>query len=80
MLKGSSSNISFNMLRSELSSVHHAYNNIGKIFKNDWQEFGIKGDMDTTPLLVQPLEYYMTDAISRHSKNMAACIARRDEL
>lgn len=66
-------------VRAKLAEEYLIFANIGKIIENKFVKFSSKDKLLKEPITAEPINYYMTDIISKNSVTMAKCVEARQE-
>jgi len=69
-------------IRTKLAEEYPIFANVGKIIENKFAKFSSKDKLLKEPITANPINYYMTDVISKNSVTMARCVEakqKRDE-
>ncbi|XVN40844.1 MAG: NADH-quinone oxidoreductase subunit NuoG [Rickettsia endosymbiont of Argas persicus] len=61
-------------VRAKLAEEYPVFANIGKIIENKFAKFSSKDKLLKDPITAEPINYYMTDVISKNSVTMAKCV------
>lgn len=68
-------------LRARLAQLNPLFQQVDTLVPAPWEEFGKKGEISAAGFVFSPpQQFYMTNAISRHSLTMAACTKARQEV
>ncbi|MCC8368596.1 MAG: NADH-quinone oxidoreductase subunit NuoG [Rickettsia endosymbiont of Oxypoda opaca] len=66
-------------VRSKLAAEYPIFANINKIIENKFVKFSSKDKLLKDDIVTPPINYYMTDVISRASVTMAKCVQAKQE-
>ncbi|MFY9590315.1 NADH-quinone oxidoreductase subunit NuoG [Rickettsia endosymbiont of Halotydeus destructor] len=66
-------------VRSKLEKEYPVFANINKIIANKFAKFSSKDKVVKDDIVMPPINYYMTDVISRASVTMAKCVQAKQE-
>jgi len=61
-------------VRTKLADEYPVFANIDKIIENKFIKFSSKDKLSKEPITAEPINYYMTDVISKNSVTMAKCV------
>ncbi|MCZ6901396.1 MAG: NADH-quinone oxidoreductase subunit NuoG [Rickettsia endosymbiont of Ixodes persulcatus] len=61
-------------VRIKLAEEYKVFASIGKIIENKFTKFSSKDQLLKEPITAEPINYYMTDIISKNSVTMAKCV------
>ncbi|WP_347939093.1 NADH-quinone oxidoreductase subunit NuoG [Rickettsia oklahomensis] len=61
-------------IRTKLAEEYKVFASIGKIIENKFIKFRSKDKLLKEPITAEPINYYMTDIISKNSVTMAKCV------
>jgi NADH-quinone oxidoreductase subunit G len=66
-------------IRTKLSKEYKIFASIDKITENKFTKFSSKDKLSKESIIAEPINYYMTDVISKNSVTMAKCVEAKEE-
>ncbi|ABV73933.1 NADH dehydrogenase gamma subunit [Rickettsia canadensis str. McKiel] len=67
-------------VRTKLAEEYKVFASIGKIIENKFTQFRSKDKLLKEPITAEPINYYMTDIISKNSVTMAKCVEAKSKV
>ena len=66
-------------VRVKLAKEYKIFANIDKIVESKFAKFSSKDKLSKEPITTEPINYYMTDVISKNSVTMAKCVEAKEK-